>query len=66
MDKAVIGGRSYELKGVTYSSSEVQRKVVELQRCSHKKCGGKKGSVRSCLCPFLQTNVRMVENYNIR
>ena len=39
MDKIVIGGKKYELKGVIYhsgspmsghSSSEVQRKVVEM------------------------------------
>ena len=33
---------------------------------SRKNYGGRKGSVGSCLYPFLQANVRISENYNVR
>ena len=76
VDKTVIGGKKYELKGVTYHSESPMSghytAAVKFKKrwwnCNDAvvKTMEEGKSVRRCFYPFLHANMRIFENYNVR
>ena len=79
IDKTVIGGKKYELRGVTYHSGSPMSGHCTVAVKFKKRwwnCNDavvkimeegkvRKGSIGSCLYTLLQANVRIFENYNV-